>query len=98
MERSGPRIFVNVPSAAQVAVIDRESMKVVATWPVTGAASNYPMALDEPNHRLFIGCRRPAKVLVYDTATGKQAAAFDIVATPTTSSTRCELAVVRHRG
>ena len=97
VERSGPRIFVNVPSAAQVAVIDRESMKVVATWPVTDAASNYPMALDEPNHRLFIGCRRPAKVLVYHTATGKQAAAFDIVATPTTSSTRCELAVVRHR-
>jgi hypothetical protein len=27
LERSGPRIFVNVPSAAQVAVIDRESMK-----------------------------------------------------------------------
>ena len=79
LERSGPRIFVNVPSAAQVAVIDRQSMKVVATWPVTGAASNYPMALDEPNHRLFIGCRRPAKVLVYDTATGKQAGSFDIV-------------------
>ena len=68
-----------MPSAAQVAVIDRESMKVVATWPVTDAASNYPMALDEPNHRLFIGCRRPAKVLVYDTATGKQAGSFDIV-------------------
>ena len=35
--------------------------------------------LDEANHRLFVGCRRPAKVLVYDTATGKETGAFDIV-------------------
>jgi len=98
LERSGPRIFVNVPSAAQVAVIDRESMKVVATWPVTGAASNYPIALDEPNHRLFIGCRRPAKVLVYHTATESKPPRSTSSATPTTSSTRCEKAVVRHGG
>jgi DNA-binding beta-propeller fold protein YncE len=37
------------------------------------------MALDEANHRVFIGCRRPAKVLVYDTTTGKESGSFDIV-------------------
>ena len=37
------------------------------------------MALDEANHRLFVGCRRPAKVLVYDTASGKEVMSFDIV-------------------
>ena len=37
------------------------------------------MALDEANHRLFVGCRRPAKVLVYDTTTGKPSGSFDIV-------------------
>jgi hypothetical protein len=52
-------------------------MKVVSTWAVSGARANYPMALDEANHRLFIGCRRPAKVLVFDTATGKEAGAFE---------------------
>jgi len=79
LERSGSRIFVNVPSADQIAVIDRTAMKVLATWPVTGAKANYPMALDEANHRLFVGCRRPAKVLIYDTTSGKETGAFDIV-------------------
>jgi DNA-binding beta-propeller fold protein YncE len=79
LERGGTRAFVNVPTADQIAVIDRASLKVVATWPVSTAKANYPMALDETNHRLFIGCRRPAKILVFDTATGHEIAAFDIV-------------------
>jgi hypothetical protein len=37
------------------------------------------MALDEEGKRLFIGCRRPAVVLVYDTTSGKQVASFPIV-------------------
>jgi DNA-binding beta-propeller fold protein YncE len=79
LERSGSRVFINVPTAAQIAVVDRGAMKVVATWPVATAKANYPMALDEANHRLFIGCRRPAKALVFDTTTGKEVASFEIV-------------------
>jgi hypothetical protein len=37
------------------------------------------MALDEANHRLFIGCRNPAKLLVLDMGTGKTIATLDIV-------------------
>jgi hypothetical protein len=79
LERSGSRIFVNVPTANQIAVVDRTGMRVVATWPVTTATSNFPMALDEDNHRLFIGCRHPAKVLVYDTGSGLEVGSVDIV-------------------
>ena len=79
LERSGPRAFVNVPTADHIAVVDRHALKVIATWPVTSAKANFPMALDEANHRIFVGCRRPAKVLVYDTTTGQQVDAFDIV-------------------
>jgi DNA-binding beta-propeller fold protein YncE len=79
LERSGVRVFVNVPTADHVAVIDRGAMKVVATWPVTTAKSNFPMALDEAGHRLFIGCRRPAKMLVYDTSTGRVVGSMDVV-------------------
>ena len=79
LERSGPRTYVNVPTAEQIAVVDRTAMKVMATWPVTSAKSNYPMALDEANQRLFVGCRRPAKVLVYDTTTGREVGSIDIV-------------------
>jgi DNA-binding beta-propeller fold protein YncE len=79
LERSSSRIFVNVPTAEQIAVVDRAGMRVTTTWPVTTAKSNFPMALDEANHRLFIGCRRPAKALIYDTTTGKEIGSFDIV-------------------
>jgi DNA-binding beta-propeller fold protein YncE len=79
LERGGPRIFVNVPTAEHIAVVDRNAMRVIATWPVSGAKSNFPMALDEANQRVFVGCREPAKVLVYDTTSGKEIGAFDIV-------------------
>ena len=79
LEGSGPRIFVNVPEARHIAVIDRNTMKLVATWPVTGAKSNFPMALDDAGHRLFVGCRSPAKVLIFDTRTGKDTGSLDIV-------------------
>jgi YVTN family beta-propeller protein len=79
LERSGRRVFVNVPTADQIAVVDRAAMNVIATWPVVGAKSNFPMALDEANHRVFVGCRRPARVLVYDTITGKESGSFEIV-------------------
>ena len=79
LERAGSRVFVNVPDANQIVVVDRTAMKVAATWPVVTAKANFPMALDEANHHVFIGCRRPAKVLVYDTTTGKESGSFDIV-------------------
>lgn len=79
LETTGPRIFVNVPTAGHIAVVDRNAMNTIARWPVTDARSNYPMALDEAGHRLFVGCRRPARVLVYDTTSGRQIGAFDTV-------------------
>src|SRR5262245_34234396 len=72
LERNGSRVFVNVPNAEHIAVVDRNSMKVTSTWPVKTAGANYPMSLDEANHRVFIGCRRPAKVLVFDTSSGTE--------------------------
>ena len=79
LEHDGSRVFVNVPNAGHIAIVDRTSMKVTTTWPIRTARANYPMALDEANHRLFIGCRRPAKSLVVDTTSGKESASFDIV-------------------
>jgi DNA-binding beta-propeller fold protein YncE len=71
LEKEGKRIFVNVPGGKHVAVVDREKAAVVAKWAVTQARANFPMALDEPNHRLFIACREPARLLAIDTATGR---------------------------
>lgn len=71
LERHGARIFVNVPDARQVAVVDRDQRAVTATWPMREVQANFPMALDESNHRLFIGCRRPARLVVLDTTNGR---------------------------
>ena len=79
LESAGPRIFVNVPSAGHVAVIDRDKQTVSATWRVSAAGANYPMALDEADRRLFLGCRRPAKLLVYDAQAGTLVTSVDIV-------------------
>ncbi|WP_243363891.1 YncE family protein [Fundidesulfovibrio terrae] len=71
LERNGPRIFVNVPTARQVEVVDRIQRKVIAKWGLGDVKDNFTMALDEAGHRLFVGCRNPAKVLIYDTVSGK---------------------------
>jgi YVTN family beta-propeller protein len=71
LEKSGHRLFVNLPKSRKTAVADRTTGSVIATWGTGGALSNYPMALDEEDHRLFIVCRLPARVVVLDTNTGK---------------------------
>jgi DNA-binding beta-propeller fold protein YncE len=78
LEKHGKRIFVNVPSARHVAVIDRDKAEVVTTWKTDLAFANFPMALDESNHRLFIGCRLPSKLLVLNTDSGEVVAKVDI--------------------
>ena len=82
LERQGHRIFVNVPTARHVAVIDRDKGEVIATWKTDGAFGNFPMALDEANHRLFVGCRLPSKLVVLDTASGKTVTSVGISGDP----------------
>jgi len=72
LEASGSRIFVNVPDAGEVTVIDRTKGTVVAHWKIEGIADNFPMELDEAGHRLFVGCRRPAAVLILDDRSGRR--------------------------
>lgn len=78
LEQKGNRVYVNIPEARQIAVVDRERKEVVARWPMDKFKSNFPMALDEPNHRLFVGCRNPARLVVLDTVTGKLVADMEI--------------------
>ena len=77
LEKSGPRIFVNLPDSKKIAVVNRETRAVITTWAKTNATANFPMALDETHHRLFVGFRKPAKVSVFDTDSGKVIANLD---------------------
>jgi hypothetical protein len=72
------RLFGNVPGTGQVIAADRSLLQVTAHWPVP-AQANYPMALDEPGGRLFIGCRRPALLAVLETEHGRTVGSTAIV-------------------
>jgi DNA-binding beta-propeller fold protein YncE len=71
-ERSGPRMFVNVRGNGTVEVFDRTNRALIATWPVSQVA-NRPTAIafDEGSHRLFVGTRDPAELVVLDANSGK---------------------------
>src|SRR5882672_7180201 len=75
LEESGNRIFVNVPDKREIEVIDRVKLNVLARWPVTSAEGNFPMALDETHHRLFVATWTPPRMLVFDTETGNEISA-----------------------
>ncbi len=68
LETAGPNIYVNLPELKQIAVINR-STRVISRWPLT-LEHNFPMALDETDHRLFVATHEPARLAVFDTASG----------------------------
>jgi DNA-binding beta-propeller fold protein YncE len=63
LESSGGRIFVNLPDARQVAVIDRSTAKIGATWPLRDIGANFPIAIDETEQLVLIVARSPAKLV-----------------------------------
>jgi DNA-binding beta-propeller fold protein YncE len=78
LEKKGSRIFVNVPNSRHVAVVDRDKGEVVARWTTDLAFANFPMALDEADHRLFVGCRLPSRLVVLNTDSGDVVAKMNI--------------------
>lgn len=77
LEKNGSRIFVNVPNdpkyGSVVNVIDRKT-GALTNWNLNGAKANFPMALDEDDHRLFVITRTPPFLVVLNTDTGKEVA------------------------
>ena len=64
------RIYVNLPTAHQIGVIDTSSGKS-SPWGPWLAVGNFPTALDDTGDRLFSGYRWPASIVTIDTASGK---------------------------
>jgi YVTN family beta-propeller protein len=67
---TGARIFVNVPDARQVAVLDAATGLQASTLDTSGLRSNFPMAVDAAERRLLVVFRDPARLMVYGTETG----------------------------
>jgi DNA-binding beta-propeller fold protein YncE len=78
LDQSGSTLFVFVSIASKVQVVDTKKREVVSTWPVS-SQRNGDGALDEKNHRLFIGTRTPPQLIAMDSQTGKEVASLPTV-------------------
>jgi len=76
IEKSSSRLFVNMTTANKIGVLDRQKRTLIDTWPVTAALENVPMQYDESTHRLFVATRKPSKLVVVNTDTGKEVASL----------------------
>jgi hypothetical protein len=65
------KAYINLEDKDQVAVVDLKAKKVLAHWPVAPGGSPVGMSIDTAKHRLFVGCRKPAKLIVMSTVDGK---------------------------
>lgn len=77
LEKSGSKLYLNNRSRNQVDVLDRNTRRILAKWPLTLGNTAGPIALDEANHRLFVACRS-GHIVVIDTDTGKELQALPI--------------------
>ncbi len=81
VEGHGERVFVLVPEKAEVVVLDRKTRAQVARWTIPGIQKDVAIALDEKSHRLFLGVRTPASIVVLDSNSGAVVASVPTVAT-----------------
>lgn len=72
----GGKIFVNVPDAREIAVVDHASGKQVASWKAPDARSNFPMAVIDDGTAIASVFRSPARLVIFRQASGEIAAAL----------------------
>ncbi len=77
LARDGQRIYVNVPRAGMIAVIDPAARKTVAQWSTQGMNGNFAMALDDDARTVIVAFRRPAKLVAFAMADGAVVASAD---------------------
>jgi DNA-binding beta-propeller fold protein YncE len=65
-------LFVNLPDAHMVGMVDLIQLKLTGKWKRSTPSANFPMAVDTVHHRVFVGYRHPARLVVYDGSTGKE--------------------------
>jgi DNA-binding beta-propeller fold protein YncE len=68
LEANGNRIFVNLPDARQIAVVDRAAGKVTAAIATKESRANFPMAIDAARGNLLVVFRSPAKLMAFSLA------------------------------
>jgi hypothetical protein len=72
LDRTHHRLLVNIPDEHKIAALQvgADGLTNAAAWPVTAGEKNFPMTLDPASARLFIACRKPPRLAVYDSGAG----------------------------
>ncbi|WMT71445.1 hypothetical protein [Bradyrhizobium sp. Ash2021] len=71
------QIFVNVPEARGIAVVDQGSQKQTGKWPLANRSANFPMALDPVRRHVLVIFRSPAELGVFLMTDGKPIATIE---------------------
>ncbi len=79
IDGAGKKLYVNLTGSDEVGVIDLDTRRIVAKWPLPDAHVGHAIALDETNHRLFTATRKPPQFIVFNTDTGKVVASLPCV-------------------
>jgi DNA-binding beta-propeller fold protein YncE len=77
LDAASGQVFVNVPNARTIAVLDANTGKETHTWPLLHGG-NFPMALDPERKRVLVAFRNPAKLGAFDWEAGGLASEVDI--------------------
>ena len=78
IEENGTSIFANVPTANSIEEFSKANYSLLASWPLSNATENFPMALDERDNLLFVGFGLPPVIGVYSDKTGALVSMFNI--------------------
>jgi DNA-binding beta-propeller fold protein YncE len=78
LDHATGRIFVNVPKAAAIMVLDSTGGTPPLTWPTRGVGGNFPMALDEDARRIFVAFRVPPRLGVFSSVEGRSIARVEL--------------------
>jgi DNA-binding beta-propeller fold protein YncE len=65
------KVYINMEDKNEVAVVDMKARKVVARWPVAPGGTPVGMAIDTKKRQLYVGGRKPAKLIVMSLDGGK---------------------------
>ena len=70
LDHAGQMVYINVPDANEIAVVDLATGQQAARWTTSGLSVNFPMAIDEARQRVLVGFRHPATLGVFDLHNG----------------------------
>lgn len=79
LDKKNYKLYVNLPDDQSIAVIDLKRFALADTWKIDKYRANFPMTLDTMNNTVFVGYRRPALLVGYDSQTGKEISSHELV-------------------